>query len=869
MPDSGNNGGFMSGLQSYMQGKSSTANQNHKNNGSNSNGSSQSKRPSDLFYAVLKHGTLFLYESEQKEKIQEVIPIHDYLISMYPERKNDAGIFGRSSAVMLEPKGYAPVNATDDGPDGKKNVEDEENEQDAKRGGEEEYEVKPMAPSASAPDLSKGQQLEMALTLDRPLYLFCARSVEKEDWYLALTEASKLMANSEDYVEMVDSTMFDQQAMDELLNKVYNTEEQREMQWLNAIFGRVFLGMYKTETVRQIVEHKLAKKAKKVKRPAFLEEIHVQHVDVGHAVPCITKPRLVSLSPEGHLIVEANMEYAGNLSVVIETNLNWSFTMRRKPIRVNLVLSVKLKSISGKLMLKIKPPPSNRYWIGFYEMPKMELEITPVVSDKQIKLSMVTNAIEAKIREFMLENIVLPNMDDIPFCNSGGKGGIFGERVPKKAGTTWKMEEDTESLAMEDQRTDGLKPSVHRAESDSTGLNHQVKTSIADAKKAKSSPDLQPTTETETATATTTATATAIAVADDQASIRSIESHQSAETTASQSSSSTLRWSAQLLHKRRKTITSGTASETESITDDNESADNVSLSARSIGTKGFFSKIQRRKSDLNDDARSNKSSGSKTSFYQGLLHKNKELEQERKSDMFADRLADMRRRYNESKIQHFRPEEELSSAAEIPEAAVPAVPAVPAVSVVPVVPVVPAAPVVSAAPAAPTIPTATVTTTTSVTTATATTPVAVEAERPPLPPRRLPTPTSSAAVLTGKDSSQATFLPSPAEPNETNGSMQISDGKESVTLDQPLVEVQEATTEVVSKEENEKQREETKEREEEERTADSKPLQITESSTEPSTENQKPVDNAKPPLPPREPVMATSIPPPIPPRHPS
>ncbi|KAF7726800.1 hypothetical protein EC973_008401 [Apophysomyces ossiformis] len=809
MPDSGNSTGFMSGLQSYMQNKSNSTNPHQKTNGNGNNGHNYTKKPADLFYAVLKHGTLFLYESEQKQNCQEVIPMHDYVISMYPERNNDAGIFGKSSSVLLTPKHYSNIKTVEQTQNGTNN-DSKENEGDNGR------EIKQMEAAVPAPELPKEQEPEITLKLEQPLYLFCARAVEKEDWYLALNEACRLMSNSEDYVEMMDSTLFDQWAMDALLRTVQHNEEQREMQWLNALLGRVFLGMYKTDTVRKIVENRLAKKVKKMKRPAFLEEIHVQHVDIGHAVPCITKPKLQSLSPEGHLVIEADMEYSGHLSVVIETNLNWSYSMRRKPIRVGLVLSIKLKSISGKLVFMIKAPPSNRYWIAFQEMPRMELEITPVVSDKQIKLSMVTNAIEAKIREFMVENIVLPNMDDIPFCNTGGKGGIFGQRVPKKTGSSVSKEEPIANVGTEGFQTDSFKPSIHRAESEGIALNHQTKT-VVDTNKAKSSPDLQPT--------TTTASATPVTVADDQASIRSVESSQSAETTSSHTSSSALRWSAQLLHKRKKahTITESMTEAERGGEDDDSIECGSSPSVRSMGTKNFFAKIQRRKSDVHDETRGNRSSGSKTSFYQGLLNKSKEQdpekekERERKADLFADRLADMRRRYNESQLQHFRSDETASST------------------------------------------------------------LAAETKRPPLPPRRVPTSsTSNEIIITEKDPSQAIGLPSPTKSEEREPLMHKPDEKEHVELDQPLQEASKEEQKEGDEEEEEEKKEEslkiqlTQEHEVEQQEEEEQEEGEEEKRSRPGSLNghvqvvDTPSDD-KPPLPPRDSVIHP-IPPPIPPR---
>ncbi|KAG2199515.1 hypothetical protein INT47_009969 [Mucor saturninus] len=367
---------LMSGIQSYVQG---------------------SKRQKEHVYAQLKCGALFIYESDQpNEDCKIIIPVHNYNVSIHPEKHQDHDIYGKSVALRLTPKTEVQ--------DGGKNME-----------------ILLEGADASSP----------YLTSNNELYITCARPVDKEDWYFGLLAATDIMTESPNHVEMMDITHFDASAMQTLISTVQQDAEYREVQWLNAILGRLFLGMYKTVEMREYFEEKISKKIQKIKRPSFLGDISVQSVDIGNSIPFVTQPKLLSLTPEGDLMAEATIHYAGGLRVVIQTDFNWNYSSLMKPIRVPLVLSVSLKKLSGKFLMKVKPPPTNRYWIGFYEIPVMDWEITPIVSDKQIRLSMVTNAIQSKIREFMMENIVLPNMDDFPFCPSGGKGGIFGERVPK------------------------------------------------------------------------------------------------------------------------------------------------------------------------------------------------------------------------------------------------------------------------------------------------------------------------------------------------------------------------------------------------------------------------------------------------------
>ncbi|KAG2205308.1 hypothetical protein INT46_003796 [Mucor plumbeus] len=361
------------------------------------------KRQKEHVFAELKCGALFIYGTDQTEDdCKIIIPVHNYNVTMYnPEKQlqQDHDMFSKSTWLKLTPKSdIVNMNSS--------------------------QVLIPHHDDCSAASTPY-------LTTHNELFITCARPVDKEDWYFGLIAATQMMAESSSHVEMMDMTHFDASAMQTLISTVQQDAEYREVQWLNAILGRLFLGLYKTDDMRHYLQDKISKKAKKIKLPGFLGDIVVQSVDIGGSIPFVTQPKLLSLTPEGDLEAEATIHYAGGLRVVIQTDFTWTYSSLMKPIRVPLVLSIMLKKLSGKFLVKFKPPPTNRCWIGFYEMPDMDWEIKPIVSDKQIRLSMVTNAIQSKIREFVIENIVLPNMDDFPFCPSGGHGGIFGERVPK------------------------------------------------------------------------------------------------------------------------------------------------------------------------------------------------------------------------------------------------------------------------------------------------------------------------------------------------------------------------------------------------------------------------------------------------------
>ncbi|KAF0354550.1 endoplasmic reticulum protein [Gigaspora margarita] len=345
------------GIQTFMDGKNP-----------------QLKRHKDSFFAVLKHNTLFMYDSERQLDCKGIIIVSNHDVSMYPEHLPDNEIFLKATSIKLTTK--------------------------------------------------KSICADMALDIvSSSYYLYCSIGVDKEDWFFALQRSSKLESNSPGPQPQVvrDKAQFDQSALNHLKTLSSNDDKT---EWLNVILGRIFLSVYKTQVVKEYFIKKLIKKVKKVKKPNFLSDIHIKSVNVGDGTPYITNPKLIELKQNGELSVELNVDYSGGFRAEIETEAMITVT-RLRTIKVPLVLAVVLRGLAGKLLLRIKAPPTNRIWFGFYEMPKLDLLIDPIVSETQLKFSPIINAIESKIHEMIMDSIVLPNMDDTPFFVSFGKGGIY------------------------------------------------------------------------------------------------------------------------------------------------------------------------------------------------------------------------------------------------------------------------------------------------------------------------------------------------------------------------------------------------------------------------------------------------------------
>ncbi|KAK4701036.1 hypothetical protein P7C70_g5201, partial [Phenoliferia sp. Uapishka_3] len=358
-------------------------------------------KPKDKFYCVLKQNILFLYDNEEQVDCWAAIEVtaHDALI--YPEGCLDGELFVKRNAVCLRP-------------------------------------LQSRLPYDSAlSSHSASEETTHDIDADKPLpwFIFAKVNTDKEDWYHSLVEASKLAGPNSTANLAKDRSMFDPDDMARLVEGIDQQPDSIPMRWLNALFGRIFLAVYRTESLEAYITSRIVRKLKRVKTPSILSEVQVREVNVGSSAPFFSKPMLKELTADGDASMEVHLSYVGDLRITIETVATINLGSRFKPYSVRLVLAVVLKEIEGTLLFKIKKPPSNRVWFGFSTMPRIVLSVEPVVSTRQISWSMITSPIESRIREVILESIVVPHMDDFPFFNSSSlfhRGGIWGDALRKE-----------------------------------------------------------------------------------------------------------------------------------------------------------------------------------------------------------------------------------------------------------------------------------------------------------------------------------------------------------------------------------------------------------------------------------------------------
>lgn len=278
--------------------------------------------------------------------------------------------------------------------------------------------------------------------ISKPFFLFSENCSDKEDFYFALLRNQERNPTAK-YNPPIP-LHYDVKDIITLVQKLHSSEEHLQTRWVNAVIGRIFLALYKTPEVEHLLRAKITKKISRVKTPAFLSKISLRHVDMGEAAPVITNPRLKDLNVDGELVVEADLKYSGNFRIEVAATARIDLGARFKAREVNLLLAVVLKRIEGHVLVRIKAPPSNRLWITFSTMPKIDMTIEPIVSSRQITYTLILRQIENRIKEVVAESLVYPNWDDSPFYNSEDKfwrGGIWATEL------TSEHAEDHESMA--------------------------------------------------------------------------------------------------------------------------------------------------------------------------------------------------------------------------------------------------------------------------------------------------------------------------------------------------------------------------------------------------------------------------------------
>lgn len=382
---------------------------NTTTNTTNTNKSSNQKK--HRYYAILKHGNLFLYKNEKLKDVKHVIVLSNHMISIWPKGLTDAQLFTKYTSISIMKKNWSRNRRLSDNYES--NLSHDEFNDSPKK-------------------LNILDVLDPNNNLKPPpgsFFIYCDNNSDKEDWYFALIRATKIDDDSNKLIDPrihAKTLHFETSNMMDLIQTLYSSEGQLNTKWLNALIGRIFLSLQKTELLSNFLKKRIDKKLNKIKTPGFLDKFQIVDLTTGNSAPFITFPELKEINPNGEVLVSSYIHYFGSMSLKIKTKLN--INLGFKPREVDVLLKITLVKLQGPLIIKFKPPPSNRLWYTFEKEPLINLKIEPIISSRQLTYNIITNTIEKKFKEAIKESLVLPFWDDFAYYDTENeffRGGIW------------------------------------------------------------------------------------------------------------------------------------------------------------------------------------------------------------------------------------------------------------------------------------------------------------------------------------------------------------------------------------------------------------------------------------------------------------
>ncbi|KAK4495321.1 hypothetical protein PRZ48_013652 [Zasmidium cellare] len=340
----------------------------------------------NIMFIVLRHGHLMLYDTPAQVEVRHVLSLAHHNVSLQSGKEA-------------------------------------EDELDDRKIPEADLFIKRTAIVLTPIEMPNGSMQTSAQKAAKPIYLFSATSFEKEDFFHALLSSRSRPPSL---------LPLDPEALIKLQSSLHSSSLTPETRALNALLGRVFLGIHHTDYLKNFILGKIEKKLARIQKPTFIPLLEIRSLDLGDAAPLFTNLKLRDLNINGDTTVSADMRYNGGLSITLLAVAKLDLGPRFKARTVDLILKASMQRVHGTMLLHIKPPPSNRLWYCFENMPELEVRAEPVVSERKITYGFVLRAIEERVRTALGEGLVKPNWDDVPMPlidtrGSHARGGLWSD----------------------------------------------------------------------------------------------------------------------------------------------------------------------------------------------------------------------------------------------------------------------------------------------------------------------------------------------------------------------------------------------------------------------------------------------------------
>ncbi|XP_044008586.1 testis-expressed protein 2 [Aphidius gifuensis] len=113
------------------------------------------------------------------------------------------------------------------------------------------------------------------------------------------------------------------------------TDNNNNIQWFNAIVGRILFDMHKCPDMINVIQDKIQRKLSNIKLPYFMESLLISELVIGQGAPIINKSSKPTIDERG-LWIDLDMLYECDVTMTVETKLNLMKLTKARSMSNNL-----------------------------------------------------------------------------------------------------------------------------------------------------------------------------------------------------------------------------------------------------------------------------------------------------------------------------------------------------------------------------------------------------------------------------------------------------------------------------------------------------------------------------------------------------
>lgn len=185
---------------------------------------------------------------------------------------------------------------------------------------------------------------------------------------------------------------------------------------INLLVGRIFFNISQAGLIEQQIIGKFRRKLEISPLPPFLEGLSITEIALSKQPPLLSQIELHRCTDVGDLSFFCSLSLASEIAIVVEGKVvsdALPLVKRLKRFTIPITVRATIRSVSGRALVHLKRPPSDRIWFGFLEKPTIDLQLEPVIASTTVSIAIILEFLEGCAIEAINNSIVYPSMEDV------------------------------------------------------------------------------------------------------------------------------------------------------------------------------------------------------------------------------------------------------------------------------------------------------------------------------------------------------------------------------------------------------------------------------------------------------------------------